>query len=233
MNVILSGGGSGEQTKELDNLFASLLNKDKPLLYIPIAIDNIRFSYDNCLKWLKSTFKSLGIKQYKMITEMNFSDLSKINVEDYSGIYIGGGNTPYLLKKLKASNFWNKIKYAIKKNIPIYGSSAGAIIFSRSIKPSLNFDNNWVELKELRGMNIINDNYLFCHFSHEKEEQIRKIIINERMISSIALTEKNGLFITENEIKVVGQESAWIFNKKGNKKELKIGEKIKINRHLF
>lgn len=225
MKLILSGGGSGEQVAALDTLFVSFLNKNKPLLYIPIAIDNIKLPYDGCLKWLKSTFDRLGVKSYKMALD---EDLDNINLEDYSGAYIGGGNTPYLLKKLKTSNLWDKLKKAIKKDIPIYGASAGAIIFSKSIRPSLNFDKNWVELKNLEGMNLINNNYLFCHFEDKKIEQIKKIIIKENLDSSIALTEKNGLLITKNTIKIIGQESAWSFDNLGNKKELKVGETVGI-----
>ncbi len=226
MKLILSGGGAGKQTEELDKLFANLLDKTKPLLYIPIAIDNIKFNYEDCLVWLKSTFDALCVKKYKMLTENDFKKINKIDLKNYSGIYIGGGNTPYLLKKLKQPCFWKKLEDLIKKGIPVYGGSAGAIIFSKSIKPSLNFDKNWVELKELSGMNLINDNFLFCHFNNKKEEQIREIILEEKLNSSIALTEKNGLFITGEKIEVIGNESAWIFDKKGNKKELKVGEKI-------
>ena len=226
MKLILSGGGAGKQTKELDKLFADLLDKTKPLLYIPIAIDNIKFNYDSCLIWLKSTFDALGIKKYDMLTEEDFINIEKINIKNYSGIYIGGGNTPYLLKILKKSGFWEKIKILIKKGIPVYGGSAGAIIFSKSIKPSLNFDKNWAELKEFSGMNLIKDNFLFCHFNNKKEKQIREIIFKEKLNSSIALTEKNGLFINEKGIEVIGKESAWMFNEKGEKRELKVGEKI-------
>ncbi len=120
-----------------------------------------------------------------------------------------------------------ELKKAIENNIPIYGGSAGAIIFSKSIKPSLNFDKNWVELKDLEGMNIIDNKYLFCHFSIDKEEMIKKIILKEKLNLSIALTEKNGLLISNNKIEVVGKESAWIFNNEGCKKELKVGENIK------
>ena len=61
MRIILSGGGSGERTKELDEMFASLLDKTKPLLYIPIAIDSIKHPYSSCLAWLRSTFDKLGV----------------------------------------------------------------------------------------------------------------------------------------------------------------------------
>ena len=54
MELIVTGGGSGKDTKEIDEFFASKLDKDKPLLYIPIAIDNIEHPYPDCLKWLKT-----------------------------------------------------------------------------------------------------------------------------------------------------------------------------------
>jgi dipeptidase E len=226
MRIILSGGGAGEQTKELDNLFANILDKNKPLLYIPIAIDSIKHPYNDCLSWLKSTFDKLGISKYQMWTEEDLKKSRDISPLEFSGIYIGGGNTPYLLKQLKETGAWNFLIKAIKKNIPIYGGSAGAIIFSKSIKPSLNFDKNWSKLKKFEGMNLIKENYLFCHFTVQKDEQIKKIIINEKISSSIALTERSGLFINEDKIKVIGQESSWIFDNKGNKKELSVGSYV-------
>jgi len=58
--------GSGEDIIEVDKLFASMLDKNKPLLYIPIAIDNIKHPYEDCLDWLKNTFEPLGISKYEM-----------------------------------------------------------------------------------------------------------------------------------------------------------------------
>ena len=115
MNLILSGGGSGEQTKILDELFANLVDKTKPLLYLPIAIDTDKHPYAECLKWLKGTFEKLGINKYKMWTEEDLDKYKKININDYGGIYIGGGNTPYLLKTLKESGLLNWLKDIVNK----------------------------------------------------------------------------------------------------------------------
>ena len=110
MKIILSGGGYGKDTKELDGKFASLLDKSKPLLYLPIAIDNTKHPYPDCLKWLKSTFNNLGVSSYKMITEKTIDDLKNENPRDFAGIYIGGGNTPYLLRTIKETCLWNFLK---------------------------------------------------------------------------------------------------------------------------
>ncbi|MEK6793115.1 MAG: hypothetical protein AABX95_04830, partial [Nanoarchaeota archaeon] len=73
MVLILTGGGNGEDTKEIDKYFASLVDKTKPLLYLPIAIDTIKHPYPECLRWLRQTLDKLGIRKYEMITEETLS----------------------------------------------------------------------------------------------------------------------------------------------------------------
>jgi dipeptidase E len=222
MKLMLSGGGAGEQTKKLDEHFASWVDKEKPLLYIPIAINSCKHPYNECLDWLKSTFDVLGIKKYEMVTEENLEEYSNKDVSEFGGIYIGGGNTPYLLKKLKESGVWKFLQDAVEKDIPIYGGSAGAIIFSKAITPSLNFDKNWVELngKDLDGMNLTKDNFLFCHFNENKEDRIKQIILEQKTSPAILLPEPSGLSIVDDKITALGD--VWVMDKEGNKKELSL-----------
>lgn len=225
MKIILSGGGSGEDSKELDEFFVKLLNKEKPLLYIPIAIDKQKHPYPSCLDWLKKTFEKYWINSYLMLTEENFEKFLNVNVKDYSGIYIGGGNTPYLLKELKKMGFWKVLQEAVSEDIPIYGGSAGAIIFAKTIIPSLYHDKNEVGLTSFDGMNILEGRDISCHYKNG--EDIFKIVTENSLSSVIALTQKNGIFVSENKIKLLGQESAWIFEKgKKTRKEFRVGEEI-------
>lgn len=219
MELILSGGGSGQNTIEIDELFANIIKKNKPLLYIPIAINKIRHPYPECLKWLKETFDKLGVKFYEMWTEEEMFKSKEINPEKFGGIYIGGGNTFYLLKILKESGFWEFLIKAIKKGIPIYGGSAGAIIFGKSILTSS--DENLAGLKEFGGMNLLEDTSIFCHYKQEKEDKIKKNPINK----IIALSERTGIYLKDNKATIIGQESAYLFfNKK--KKEISVGQII-------
>jgi len=212
MRVILSGGGSGEQTKELDEKFASLLDKSKPLLYIPVAIDNIKHPYPVCLEWLKSTFDKLGVTNYELWTEEDLIKSKEISLNNFSGIYIGGGNTPYLLKKLKETGMWDFLKKAVDLNLPIYGGSAGAIIFSRTILHSLYADKNWVEIKDFSGMDITKGYEIAVHYENKKKEKIKKMSRDNKSSPIIALTERNGLYIEEDLITLLGNEPAYIFH---------------------
>ncbi len=225
MKLILSGGGSGKQTIELDSKFVSLVDKSKPLLYIPVAIDTKTHPYPGCLEWLKETFDSLGIKKYEMWTEEDLFKGKKIDVKNFGGIYIGGGNTPYLLKTLKESGMWKFLKDAIKENIPIYGGSAGAIIFAKSIIPSLSADENKVHLKNFDGMNLISNKEVWCHYGKNHDKRILEFIEKYNLKEIIALPEETGLFIGK-DIRLIGKKSGYLFTKE-IKKEIKVGGELK------
>jgi dipeptidase E len=225
MKLILTGGGSGEKTRELDELFASLLNKSKPLLYIPIAINTKEHPYPECLKWIKETFDELDVKTYDMWTEKDLKKSKTINPEEFSGIYIGGGNTPYLLKILKESNFWDFLKKAIKLGIPIYGGSAGAIIFAKTIIPSLSADENEVGITDFKGMNILNDFEFWAHYEDSLEPKVQEFIEKYGLKKIIAVPEDCGLVIEDNQTKVIGKSPAIVFEN-NNKKIINSGEFI-------
>jgi dipeptidase E len=206
MKLVITGGGSGEKTKELDSLFASLLDKSKPLLYIPIAIDNIKHPYSECIKWLRSTFDSLGVSKYEMWTEADLEQSEAVTAESFSGIYIGGGNTPYLLNKIRNTSLDKLIKDALNQNIPLYGGSAGAVVFAKSIIPALYHDKNWVEIKKFDGFNVLQDEEITCHYSHKETTLVRQMMKDHNMSRVICLSERNGLYIQDNQIQVIGQE---------------------------
>lgn len=226
MRLIVTGGGSGKDTKEIDELFASRLDKTKPLLYIPIAMDNIKRPYQDCLRWLRSTFDNLGVEKYEMWREDEIKNMKeKPPPSQFSGIYIGGGNTPYLLKKIKYTFIWDFINEALKKEIPVYGGSAGALIFSKTIISSLKYDKNWVEIKNLEGFNVIGGHELTCHYSENEKAKIKDLISKNNIKNLIALTEKNGLDVNDKEIKMIGQEKGFVFNN-CIESEISINEKI-------
>ena len=55
MKIFLCGGGSGKEIKEATIKFGNLIDKGKPLLYIPLAMKNEK--YDSCLEWIKEEMK--------------------------------------------------------------------------------------------------------------------------------------------------------------------------------
>jgi len=220
MKLFLSGGGSGNKSLILDKKFVELLDKSKPLLYIPIAIDKIKHPYPECLKWIKNVFNPLGIKDIELWTEEDIIKRSESNLDKFSGIYIGGGNTFYLLNEIKKSGFINKLKKKIISEMPVYGGSAGAIIFGKTISTSS--DDNLVKITDLSGLNLINDYSIFCHYDKPEEfKWVKHLLSTLKIKKTIALPENSGLFVSGGKIEVIGPGSSYL---PGNKKILRPGE---------
>ncbi len=102
MKLFLAGGGDKEQTEIKDNEFIKNLNSDKPLLYISVAMDG-EIPYEDCYKWINSLFNPLGIIEIEMWTDLK--DKSIYDLNQFSSIYIGGGNTFHLLNTLRETWF--------------------------------------------------------------------------------------------------------------------------------
>ncbi|MBU2640109.1 MAG: Type 1 glutamine amidotransferase-like domain-containing protein, partial [Nanoarchaeota archaeon] len=97
--LILSGGTGKNKEKKLNDLFLKKVKNEK-ILYIPIAMSSKR--YPDCYKWIISTLK----KDVVMLTSFK----EKINLNNFKGIYIGGGNTFKLLKEIKENKWESKLK---------------------------------------------------------------------------------------------------------------------------
>ena len=75
MRIFLCGGGSGKEIEEATIKFGNLIDKSKPLLYIPLAMKSEK--YDSCLEWIKEEMNIIGINNIDMVT--SGEDLYKKN----------------------------------------------------------------------------------------------------------------------------------------------------------
>ena len=202
MKLLLSGGGDPEQVVELDKIFAENVKGGK-VLYIPVAMD--RIPYDDCLNWFKSTYKEYGITDIDMCVDLN----EEIDLNQYQGVFIGGGNTFKLLHEIKKSNFDVKLKEYLNTDGFVYGGSAGAIIFGNSIDTAIHADDNYLNLENLDGLNMLNNQKIWCHYNPEKDnDELNKIKGN-----IIVLYEESGILFDGKNITSVGKEHIVVENK--------------------
>ncbi len=203
MRIFLSGGGSGEKSKQTDLAFLDTIDKTKPVLYVPLAR---KAPFDSCREWIISNFKPLDFSNFRMIE--SFDELCTLDLSKFSAIYIGGGNTYSLLKGLKESGTLKLLKNYIENNGILYGGSAGAIILGMDIKTSKS--KNEVLLEDETALSAIYNFSVFCHY---KEEDKQKILDYKKQTNNnvIALPEDAGVFIDNEEIRVFGPGSLFIF----------------------
>ena len=188
MKLFLCGGGSGSQLEIAYKKIAKVIQKDKPILYIPLAMDENK--YDSCYNWFKNEISFFGAKDFEMIRSS--LELSRKNFFDYSLVFIGGGNTYKLLRELHNNSNFEKIVEYLKKGGIVFGASAGAIIFGKDINSCFLEDKNLTNYQNFNGLNFLND--------YSKKHK------------TIYLPEEDVIYITDNEIKLLGNKKYIIFS---------------------
>jgi len=213
MKILLSGGGSENDSRLLDELLVDSIPARKNLLYIPIAMDES--NYKDCYNWITKALKSLKFRPERIVMWTELESKRYKDLRNFGAIYIGGGNTFRLLHILRKTRFDKVlIKYAGNNGL-IYGGSAGAIILGKDIMTSANMDKNDVNLKNTRGLDLINGHSIWCHY-HENDDNKVLDYIKQYKVPVIALRERTGILVTSDRLKVVGFESLVIFSR--NKK---------------
>ncbi|WP_078552115.1 Type 1 glutamine amidotransferase-like domain-containing protein [Bacillus alkalicellulosilyticus] len=211
--LILAGGGDAEQTLLIDKEFVNLINTDKPLLYIPIAMDTKFIPYESCFKWIKGVFNPLGIDNIIMWTEYDLINKQIEDLNQFSAVYIGGGNTFSLLEDFNKTLFTNVLKEYVVNDGIIYGGSAGAIILGKDIGTCSHMDSNDLDLKELNGLGLVEDYSIWCHYKVEDDILISNYLL-EYKNPVISLPEETALLLNEEGMKVIGAKPAFIFDGK-------------------
>lgn len=212
MKVILCGGGDGTQTEEVNKLYASLIEKDKPVLYLPIAMDHSEFP--SCIEWIKNELKPYGIAKIEMVT--NIYSMKEYEMNKYSSIFIGGGNTYRLLYLLKDSGAFNLIQNFIKNNGIVMGGSAGAIIFGKDIHCCDYADDNIINLIDTKGFDIVKGFDICCHYTNSNDVRnnyefgfISHYVARGNKV--FALPEETSLFIEDDKVTVIGSKECTLF----------------------
>ena len=217
MKLLLCGGGSGNQTIETNKVFSEIIDHKRPLLYVPLAMNEDEHPYDDCLKWIKGELIDVNIPSIEMVR--TFTELASKNFNDYCAIFIGGGNTYKLLKGIKDSGAFEKIKDYINNDGIVYGGSAGAIIFGYDIDSCLIMDPNDVNLIDTKGFDVLDGKSIFAHYTseHTQEAHIKfKNYLAEYSLNKedvIAIPEEDTIFVNGDEITIIGGRPYYEFNK--------------------
>ena len=209
MKLFLCGGGSERQLEIAYKKFAKVLQKDKPILYIPLAMDENK--YDSCYNWFKKEIAFFGAKDFEMIRSS--LELSRKKFLNYSAIFIGGGNTYKLLSELQNNSNCEKIVEYLNNGGIVFGASAGAIIFGKDINSCLLEDKNLINYQNFNGLNFLNDYSILCHLNKKNLKRNHKYLIDySKKHKTIYLPEEDVIYITDNEIKLLGNKKYIIFS---------------------
>lgn len=211
MKLFLCGGGSGKQVEDAYCEFLANIDKRKPILYVPLAMDDSK--YDDCYEWFSEEVKYLGGIEYEMV--YSALELSEKELDNYSALFIGGGNTYKLLSELYSYDNYSKIFKYLDNDGVVFASSAGAIVFGLDIDSCLLDDKNIVNIKNTSGFGVLGNYSLLCHLSDSNLAKNKKCLLDySRCHKLIYLPEEDTIFINNGSISLIGNLECLLFDNK-------------------
>ncbi len=112
---------------------------------IKIGVLGIQGAIEEHISILDKTFSKLEIDG-KTISIRNSNQLDNID-----GLIIPGGESTTISKFIKKMNISNKIKKLSEKDIPLFGTCAGLVLFAKEInKENKNFDLDLLKLMDIK-----------------------------------------------------------------------------------
>lgn len=116
-------------------------------------------------------------------------------------IYVCGGNTFYLLKKLKESGYFTKIQNWINEGLLYVGASAGSVIATPDINYILCMDTNDCRLNDTSGLSFISES-IIPHYTDEFVETTD--LLRKNNVEVVTISDNQALSIQGERKEIVG-----------------------------
>ncbi len=222
--VFFSGGGNFNNTKIIDNDFIRAVRKTRTLsiLFIPTAKNTDENGYVKCGEWLRNKLDLVNAQNIQITLE---TDLKKcVNLEKFGGIYIGGGNTYKLQKLINESGFRERLLEYVQSGGVLYGASAGSVILGSNI--AIYMEENEIGYYQETGLSLCKNYAIRCHYSKDIDDEKIWKFVNKYKLPVIALPLGDAILLDNNQLTLIGNTSAFIFNLSKKIIEIISGEKL-------
>jgi dipeptidase E len=209
---MLAGGGSANDSRQLDTIFAAWTGRSGRMLYLPIAMrDNPHTDYGSALDWVSGVFKPLGVGEIEMWTTLERHTQEELG--EFDSVYIGGGNTFLLMDLLRSSGFDRYLAEYVAQGGAVYGGSAGAVVLGRNVLTASRHDPNDVALTDTRGLDLVGGHAIWVHYREEDDPLIYEYI-HKYMFPVLALPERGGVGVEGERIIAWGHEPSHRFTRR-------------------
>ena len=205
MKLLLTSAGF--ENPEVGQEFLKLVGKSAEkikIIYVPTAAwPEVDQSY---VEFYKQELIRLGINKSNIkVLDVN-RKIEYSEIEDFDVMFVGGGNTFYLLHQIKKFGFDKIIKKFIENGGVYTGISAGSYIVCPTIEAATwkHADRNVVGLKDLTALNLVTF-LITAHYEPNLKDIIKKEINSTKYPVKI-LTDKQALLVIDNEVKLIGGE---------------------------
>ena len=152
-------------------------------------------NYEKELNPLGISYDFINISEEKDLSDKNFYDI----------YYVAGGNTFYILDRLKKTGLFEVLKESIEKDKLYIGLSAGSIIAGPDIEISgygPSGDQNDIQIKDFSALGAVSF-HVYPHY-HTHEEQIVRDFYKNQNKPVVALADGQAIVVVNNEFRLLG-----------------------------
>lgn len=196
-----------------------LLERRKSVAFVPFAAhDHVAYT----------------AKVRERFERMGFEIVSIHDLDSAEAIFVGGGNTFRLLKKLQERKLLDPIRERVRAGLPYIGSSAGTVITAPTIRTTN--DMPIVECTSLNSLGFvpfqINCHYLdpdpaSTHKGETREERLREFL-EENRTPVIGLREGTMLLVENGSATLLGMKPARVFHRGEDPAEVQPGTVLSL-----
>lgn len=126
------------------------------------------------------------------------------SLNNYSGIYIGGGNTYRLLATVRKADAVGRLARYAESGGVVYGGSAGVLLPGSDISTARRMDPNDVRLQDTTtGLDLALGHAIWCHYRSAERPVVEEWSqVTGRPV--LALSERTGVVREDDGLRVVG-----------------------------
>ena len=200
MNLLLTSDGLSDN--EIKECFLEEIKKlDNKKIAVLYTVKN-----PGDEQWLAYREQELDLLNltYHFINISENRDLSEVLL-NYGIIYICGGNTFYILDRIRKTGVDKFLLESINRNLLYVGLSAGSIIMCPDIEVAgigPDGDDNDICLSDLKGFNIVPFS-IYPHYKDEDKLFVEKFF-NDNNKPVIAINDNQAIFVKKNNFTLMG-----------------------------
>ena len=207
LKLVFYSGGQDKRNAILHEALAALAGrKSLSLTYLPYSHENREYFF----RRIQKRYRRFGFKKFRCFSaDTDFLKREMREALKSDVIYLAGGNTFYFLKHLRESGLLKELHKFARRGGVIAGLSAGAIIMTPHIflagYPTHEGDPNEISLKNLRGMGLVNFEFL-PHYSKSKKTNEALLKYSKRTSRAIyACPDGSGIVVDGTEVRLIGE----------------------------
>ena len=211
VTIFLGGGGDAAQSEILDRYFAAALAPG-PVVYVPTALAQSPH-FEKAEAWFRATYAPFGITDVVVWESLDGKNLG--DVSGVAAVYLGGGDTYYLLSELRRTGLLAQVTAAAASGLVVYGGSAGAIVLGADTTTgAVAGDPDLIGVTDHRGADAVHGWSVSCHYDQRHDESLLEWCATADA-KVIALSEDSGAAASAGQLRSLGTSPVLLFSADG------------------